>query len=56
MQVAKFMILKGICAALLGHAHVCAYTRIELNLMHSLNGAYPNRLQKKVYMRRAYNN
>ena len=47
MPVAKFMIPKDICAALSGHAHVCAYTRIALNLMRSLNRAYPNRLRKK---------
>ena len=53
MRVAKFMILQHICAALSGHAHVCVYTLIALNLMRSLNGAYPNRLRKKVYMRRS---
>ena len=53
MRVAKFMIPKDICPALSGHAHVWAYTRIALNLMRSLNGAYPNRLRKKVYMRRS---
>ena len=31
------MLPKYICAALSGHAHVCAYTRIALNLMRSLN-------------------
>ena len=53
MRVAKFMIPQDICAALSGHAHVCAYTQIALNLISSLNGAYPNRLGKKVYMRRS---
>ena len=53
MLVAKFMIPQDICAALSGHAHVCANTRIALNLMRSLNGAYPNHLWKKVYMRRS---
>ena len=47
MRVAKFMILKDICTALSGHVHVCAYTRITLNLMHSLNGTYPNLCGKK---------
>ena len=47
MRVAKFMIPQDICAALSGHAHVCPYTQIALNLMHSLNEAYPNRLRKK---------
>ena len=56
MGVAKFMIPKDICAALSGYAHVCAYSRIALNLMRSLNWAYPNRLRKNVYMRRAYRN
>ena len=51
MRVAKFMIPKDICAALSSHAHVRAYTRIALNLMCSLNGAYPNCLRKKVYIR-----
>ena len=37
MRVAKFTIPKDICVALSGHAHVCAYTRIALNLMRSLN-------------------
>ena len=44
------------CAALLGHAHVCAYTRIALNLMRSLNGAYPNRLRKKRIYAKEYTN
>ena len=47
MRVAKFMILKDICAALSGHAHIWAFTQIALNLMSSLNGAYPNSLQQK---------
>ena len=47
MRVAKFMIPKDICASLSGHALVCAYTRIALNLMRSLDGAYPNRLREK---------
>ena len=33
------MIPNDICAALSGHAHVCAYTRIALNLMRSLKGS-----------------
>ena len=48
MRVVKFMIPKDICAALLGHAHVCAYTRIALNLMRSLNGTYPS-AEKSIY-------
>ena len=47
MPVAKFKILKDICAAFSGHAHVCVCTRITLNLMRSLNGVYPNHLRKK---------
>ena len=31
------------------HAHVCAYTRIALNLMRSLNEVYPS--AEKIYMR-----
>ena len=53
MRVAKFMIPKDICVALSEHANLCMNTRIAHNLMPSLNGANPNRLQKKVYMRRA---
>ena len=54
MRVAKIMISKYICTALSGHAHGCVYTRIALNLMCSLNGAYPNCLPKKVYMAIGY--
>ena len=43
------MLPKYICAALSGHAHVCAYTRIALNLMRNLNGAYSNHLRKNIY-------
>ena len=48
--VAYFMLPKYICAALLGHTHVCAYERIALSFIRSLNRAHPNRLRKKVYM------
>ena len=48
MRAAKFMIPQDICAALSGHAHVCAYTQIALNLISSLNGAYPNRGKKYI--------
>ena len=47
MRIAYFMLPKYICAALLGHAHVCAYERIALSLMRSLNRAHPNRLREK---------
>ena len=43
------MLPKYICAASSGHVHACPYTQIALDLMHSLNGAYPNRLRKSVY-------
>ena len=49
------MIPKDICAALSGHAHACASTRIAINLMRSLNGAYLNRLWKKsIYAKSEY--
>ena len=52
MRVAKFMIPKDFCAALLGHEDACASTLIVLNLMCSLNGAYPIRLRKKsIYVK-----
>ena len=50
MWVAQFMQPNYICAALSGHAHVCAYKQVKLVLIRSLNGAYPNCLRKKVYM------
>ena len=40
---------KYISPAFSGHAHVRAYTWIVLNLMSSLNGAYPNRLRKREH-------
>ena len=49
MRSAYVMLPKYICAASSGHVHACPYTQIALDLMHSLNGAYPNRLLKSVY-------
>ena len=52
MLAASFMQPKYLCPALSGHAHICAYTRVALNLIQPVSAQSErdmyNRLQKKI--------
>ena len=50
MLAASFMLPKYLCAALSGHAHVCAYTQMSAK---SERDMYKSSVDKNVYTNRS---